>query len=230
MGGRRRGGAASTASIAELDAIDAWPTWVLSNHDNPRHRTRYGGDERIARAAAVLLLTLRGTPFLYAGEELGLEDAVVPPRPRRRPRRPRRLPGADPVDGGSPATGGRAPTRGCRGRRTAETRNVAAQRADDASVLHLYRRLLAARRASPALHSGSFAWLDTPDGVLAYERSDGQDTRRVAINFSAAPVAVDIGNGWSAHVTSDGRPFDGAIGAYQAVLFALTPGMPAEVR
>ena len=56
----------------------AWPTWVLSNHDTRRHRTRLGGDERRAGAAAVLLLTLRGTPFLYQGEELGLEDADVP--------------------------------------------------------------------------------------------------------------------------------------------------------
>ena len=71
---------------------DAWPSWVLSNHDNPRHRTRYdragpvGEDgptagrrsEARARAAAVLLLTLRGTPFLYQGEELGLLDAIIP--------------------------------------------------------------------------------------------------------------------------------------------------------
>ena len=56
----------------------AWPTWVLSNHDRPRHRTRYGGSERRARAAAVLLLGWRGTAFLYAGEELGLEDAEIP--------------------------------------------------------------------------------------------------------------------------------------------------------
>ena len=55
-----------------------WPTFVLSNHDQPRHRTRYGSEAR-ARAAAVMALTVRGTPFLYAGEELGLEDAVVPP-------------------------------------------------------------------------------------------------------------------------------------------------------
>jgi len=61
----------------ELDPRGAWPTWVLSNHDNRRHRSRYGSEAR-ARAAAVLLLGLRGTPFLYAGEELGLEDAVVP--------------------------------------------------------------------------------------------------------------------------------------------------------
>ena len=66
-----------------------WPTWVLSNHDVPRHRTRYSGwpnepadaarTEARARAAAVLLLTVRGTPFLYQGEELGLLDADVPP-------------------------------------------------------------------------------------------------------------------------------------------------------
>ena len=61
-----------------LAAPRAWPTWVLSSHDRSRHRTRYGGSERRARAAAVVLLSLRGTPFLYAGEELGLEDAVVP--------------------------------------------------------------------------------------------------------------------------------------------------------
>jgi alpha-glucosidase len=58
-------------------AAGAWPTWVLSNHDVWRHRTRYGDSEARACAAAVLLLTLRGTPFLYAGEELGLAAAAV---------------------------------------------------------------------------------------------------------------------------------------------------------
>jgi len=68
-------------ALAEMEADFAepgWPTFVLSNHDRPRHRTRYGTEAR-ARAAAVLALTIRGTPFLYAGEELGLEDGVVPP-------------------------------------------------------------------------------------------------------------------------------------------------------
>jgi alpha-glucosidase len=55
-----------------------WPTWVLSNHDVPRHRTRYGSEDR-ARAALFLLLGLRGSPVLYQGEELGLEDATIPP-------------------------------------------------------------------------------------------------------------------------------------------------------
>ena len=76
-----------------LDPRGAWPTWVLSNHDNPRHRTRYdraaaraGEDaattarrsEARARAAAVLLLTLRGTPFVYQGDELGLRTPTSP--------------------------------------------------------------------------------------------------------------------------------------------------------
>src|SRR4029450_6543454 len=72
-------------TAAALDPLDAWPTWVLSHHDNPRHRTRYGDGAARARAAALLLLTLRGTPFLFEGEELGLEDAAVPPAQRRDP-------------------------------------------------------------------------------------------------------------------------------------------------
>ncbi len=83
-------------AAAEHDPRGAWPTWVLSNHDNRRHRTRYGSEAR-ARAAAVLLLTLRGTPFLYAGEELGLEDGVIPPERVVDPGGPRRLPLAHPL-------------------------------------------------------------------------------------------------------------------------------------
>src|SRR5262245_57941793 len=67
--------------IAHVEEIMGarWPTWVFSNHDQPRTRTRLGGSDARARAALLMLLTLRGTPFLYAGEELGLEDAEVPP-------------------------------------------------------------------------------------------------------------------------------------------------------
>ena len=94
----------------------AWPTWVLSNHDNVRHRTRYGS-EAAARAAAVLLLGVRGTPFLYAGEELGLEDADVPPDrvvdPGGRDGCRAPVPWTRPT----PATAG-APSRGCRSRPT----------------------------------------------------------------------------------------------------------------
>ena len=106
-------GACIEQTVEALDPGDAWPSWVLSNHDNPRHRTRYdraaapGGEDRATArapergpgqvAAAVLLLTLRGTPFLYQGEELGLLDAVIPDRPAGRPGRTRRVPRPDPV-------------------------------------------------------------------------------------------------------------------------------------
>ncbi|HEV2062142.1 MAG TPA: alpha-amylase family glycosyl hydrolase, partial [Solirubrobacteraceae bacterium] len=115
----------------------AWPTWVLSNHDAPRHRTRYGGSERRARAAAVLLLCLRGTPFLYQGEELGLTDAEVPPDRRVDPggrdgcRAP--IPWSEQPPHGWP--GGTwlpfAPEAG--------ERSVEAQRDDPSSILELYR-------------------------------------------------------------------------------------------
>ncbi|HEY4408323.1 MAG TPA: alpha-amylase family glycosyl hydrolase, partial [Acidimicrobiia bacterium] len=209
------------ASEEAFRTAGAWPVWVLSNHDTPRHRSRYGGSEARARAAAVVLLTLRGTPFLYAGEELGLEDAVVP--------------AGDEVD---PAgrDGCRAPIPWCRGpghgwpgRRPwlpwppePAARSVAALRDDPGSILHLYRRLLAARRASPALQTGDWRLLDSPDEVLAYERG-GQDPRRVVACFGDGDQ-VDVGGdtGWVIEVATsaerEGGPFDGRLTGPGAVL------------
>ena len=137
-----------------------WPCWVLSNHDQPRHRSRFGGSEARARAAAVLLLTLRGTPCLYAGEELGLLDADVPAAARVDPggRDGSRAP--IPWDG-TPLHGW-PPTPGCRGRREPGRRNAESESADPDSILALYRRLLAIRRSSPALELGSWRLLDSP--------------------------------------------------------------------
>jgi alpha-glucosidase len=170
----------TAAILRAYEPVGAWPTLVLSNHDTPRHRTRLGSEAR-ARAAAVLLLTLPGTPFLYAGEELGLEDAVVPRERRVDPggRDGCRAPipwdasrshgwGAEPWLPWAPEPGARC---------------VAAQRADRGSILNLYRRLLHARRASDALRSGSWQSLDAPDGLLAYRRAAGDDCRVVAVNF-----------------------------------------------
>ena len=186
----------------ELDPRDAWPTWVLSNHDNPRHRTRYGGSEARARAAAVLLLTLRGTPFMYAGEELGLEDAVVPddrivdPGGRDGCRAP--VPW-DP----SPAHGWASAEPWLPWPPDSEARNAEVLRADEGSVLHLYRRLLAARRASPALQLGDWAELAAPDGVLAYERRLDGDRRVVVVNFTSAEVEVPVDGDWRVEVATD---------------------------
>jgi alpha-glucosidase len=188
--------------IAHVEEImgERWPTWVFSNHDQPRIRTRLGGGEARARAALVMVSTLRGTPFLYAGEELGLEDAVVPPE---------RV-----VDTGG-RDGCRAPipwTRADGHDWPSEpwlpwppdpaARSVESQRAEPGSFLQLARAVLAARRTSAALRSGSLRLLDdAPEGVLAYERQSGDDQRRVWINFG--PGAVELPSGWEAELRTD---------------------------
>ena len=77
----------------------------------------------------------------------------------------------------------------------ADRRNVAAQREDPRSLLHLYRELIALRRATPALHRGSYRTLDAPDGVFAYERRTGESTARIALNFADTPARVALGGG-----------------------------------
>ncbi|HET9732758.1 MAG TPA: alpha-amylase family glycosyl hydrolase [Acidimicrobiales bacterium] len=209
-----------TRVAEELEPRDAWPTWVLSNHDNPRHRTRYGTEAR-ARAAAVLLLTLRGTPFLYAGEELGLEDAVIPPEARRDP-------------GGR--DGCRAPLpwlpdphHGWAGEDPwlpwppdAATRNPATLEGDGSSILHLYRRLLDCRRRSEALRAGDLHLLDTAPGTVGYARVAPRDRRVVLVNFTDAPVGCEAWAGMNVEIASDDPavtgPFTGTLGPSQSVL------------
>jgi len=209
--------------IAEAEAAltpsGAWPVWVLSNHDTPRHRTRYGSEAR-ARVAATVLLTLRGTPFLYAGEELGLADAEVPDDVR--------------VDPGG-RDGCRAPFpwddqagHGWAGEPwlpwppDPAVRNAGALAGDRRSILHLYRRLLACRRRSAALHSGTWERLDAPDGVLAYERRAGADIRRIWANFGDEAVAGDADGDWVVEVAGSGRgegdPWDGRLSATEALV------------
>ena len=204
-----------------------WPSYVLSNHDNPRHRTRYGGDEAEARAraAAVLLLTLRGTPFLYAGEELGLEDAevaperVVDPGGRDGCRAPIPWTGGDGHGWGPDAWLPFPPDVGIR--------NVAAQKEGDDSMFRLYRNVLAARHASPALRHGSLELLDEHPEVLSYRRivpgpgddDDGADVRIVHVNFS--DDAVHVQTTGAVAVTSEGAlsgTFDGLLPAGAAVV------------
>jgi alpha-glucosidase len=221
----------------ELDPRDAWPTWVLSNHDNPRHRTRYGSEAR-ARAAAVLLLTLRGTPFLYAGEELGLEDAVVPPSRTVDPGGRDGCRAPIPWTPDAPAHGWASGEPWLPWPPSPETRNAATLRDDPSSIVHLYRRLLAARARSGALRRGAWRAIDgdaVPDGVLAYERvtDDGDDRRVVLVNFTGEAVAVGgVGAGMVVEVASDacadadtnaeGAPFAGRLLGDQAVV--LRPG------
>jgi alpha-glucosidase len=206
--------------VTHIDARGGWPTWVLSNHDNARHRTRYGSEAR-ARAAAVLLLTLRGTPFLYAGEELGLEDAVVSPDrvcdPGGRDGCRAPIPWTAAADHGWGVTDAWLPWPP-----DADTRNVESLGADPSSILHLYRRLLAARRGSPALRLGTWTALPAPDGVVAYRRAHEGDGRVVLVNFTSEVVAVRVSGRSTVEVASDGRgegrTYGGTLGPDQAVI------------
>jgi alpha-glucosidase len=197
----------------------AWPAWVLSNHDAPRHRTRYGGREARARAAAVLLLTQRGTAFLYAGEELGLEDAEVPadrvvdPGGRDGCRAPIPWTAADGHGWGDPPWLPFPP-------RAAE-QSAEALRADPGSVLHLYRRVLQVRRGSASLSLGDQEALDAPDGVLAWRRSaPGDQPRTVLVNMADAEATVGFEG--TVEVASDGvgegEPFSGLLPPDAAVI------------
>jgi alpha-glucosidase len=210
------------------DPQDAWPTWVLSNHDQKRHRTRYGSEAR-ARAAAVLLLTLRGTPFLYMGEELGLEDAVIPPEREVDPA------GRDgcraPIPWTAVADGGWDSEPWLPWPPDHEGRSRERMRGDEGSILHLYRRLLAARRGSPALKLGALKLLDSPEDTLAYVRTHGTDQRVVAINFASQPRPIELEPAAGAgallvEVSStnrgEGEPFDRTLAADEAVILHST--------
>jgi alpha-glucosidase len=203
----------------EMGRVGGWPTWVLSNHDAPRHRTRYGSEAR-ARAAAVLLLSQRGTPFLYQGEELGLENAVIPEGRAIDPG------GRDGCRAPIPWTAAR--DHGWRGEPwlpwppEPEIRNIAALRKDPLSILHLYRRQLDARRLSPALQCGELAWLPAPDGVLAYIRTKDSDRRAVVVNFNDIGVRTPIEGAWRIEVSSEGEgegtSYGGEVGPSSAVI------------
>ena len=219
--------------IAEVDAAFAarglWPAWVLSNHDKPRLATRVGSRAR-AEAALCVLLTLRGVPTLYQGDELGLEDAVVPtdrvvdPGGRDGCRAP--LPWTAEPGHGWPEPAWLPPPP------DAAARSVAAQRDDPGSTLHLTRRLIAVRTAAPALVRGTQRVLGAadgiPDGVLGFERRL-DDARTVTLAEMAgrpADVAAFADGGWTVRIASvdaaarEGRPFDGTLPADAAVVLA----------
>ena len=177
---------------------DAWPAWMLGDHDVPRIASRYdeGGNGRVrARVAALMLLTLRGTPFIYAGDEIGMTDGEVPAD------RVVDVDGRDPQRtpmqwDGSPGAGFSTGDPWLPVGRDAATVNVAAQRDDPASMLSLYRRLVWYRRGSAALRFGDYASLpDAPDGCYAYLRVADDERLLVALNFTGQPLQYPVRQG-----------------------------------
>jgi alpha-glucosidase len=192
-------------SLAELIAgyeaalpPGGWPNWVLGNHDRPRVATKRGQAQ--ARVAAMLLLTLRGTPTLYYGDELGLTDVAIPADQVRDPRElrePGLALGRDPVrtpmpwDGSENAGFTNVPP-WLPLNADWPTRNVLRMDEEPHSILTLYRRLLTLRRAHPSLSIGDFALLNTEADVLAYERRHGAERLIVALNLGARPQRLEL--------------------------------------
>jgi alpha-glucosidase len=170
-----------------------WPNWVLGNHDQPRLASRIGTAQ--ARVAAMLLLTLRGTPTLYYGDEIGMQNVLIPPELVQDPwelnvpglglgRDPERTPMQW---DGSPNAGF---TTGMPWLPLAEDYavvNVAVKRDDPRSMLTLYRRLIALRRAVPALTVGSYVPAEAHGDVLAYIRASGEQQFLVVLNLGHQP-------------------------------------------
>ena len=206
---------AFAASIEDFEALaerTAWPAWFLSNHDMSRAASRFdAGGQGAARARALLLMlyALRGTPFIYQGEELGLPDAVIPPErvvdvdgrdPERAP-----IPWRPPSEAG-PGAGFTDGEPWLPLVDDAESLCAERQAADPRSTLSLTRRLAALRAAEPALQNGDQRPCDLGPTVLAWTRGD---TFLAAVNFAAEPVAVALPEGAELVLSTDPGRADG---------------------
>jgi alpha-glucosidase len=200
---------AIAALIARYEAAlppGAWPNWVLGNHDRARLASRLGPAQ--ARVAAMLLLTLRGTPTIYQGEEIGMTDVPIPPDRVQDPWE-RRVPelglGRDAVrtpmqwDAGAGAGFTTAAEPWLPLAEDWHSVNAAVQDRDASSMLALYRALLSLRRAEPALSVGAYAPVAVEEeDVLTYERRDEATGRRLrtALNLGDRPrVLADFAHG-----------------------------------
>ena len=190
--------------------VGGWTNWTLGNHDEIRLATRLPeGHEHLA---ALLLLTLRGTPFLYYGDEIGMHQVAISESKARDPwgesvewlsRDGARSPmqwSDEPNAGFSPVdTEPWLPV----GPDYSEI-SVASELADPDSTLNLYRRLIRMRRDHPSLRIGSF--LSHPastEDVFAYRRESDTETMTVVLNFADEARAIDVGRGKLVFSTAD---------------------------
>ena len=230
----------NASSIAEImDEYEAalprgaWPNWVLGNHDKARIASRIG--EAQARVAAMLLLTLRGTPTIYYGEEIGMKDVPIAPKQVQ-----------DPAEKNEPGLGlGRDPERApmpwdgsLHAGFTSGTpwlplgpdhasANVAAMSESHESLLNLYHRLIELRRGNPALTHGAIEAVGVEGNILSYERRQGNDRLAIALNLGHEPAQVSFPSGralLSTHLDRIGEDVD------QGVALRADEGIIVQVR
>jgi alpha-glucosidase len=216
--------------IADYEAAlppRGWPNWVIASHDYPRIAAKLG--EAQARVAAMLLLTLRGTPTLYQGDELGIGKVAIPPERVRDPkelREPGIGLGRDPS---------RTPMAWDRSRHAGfssvdpwlplhvdwPVRNVEAESANQGSMLNLYRALLRLRRAEPALSIGDIELVASKADVLAYYRRHGDRRLLVALNLTSRRQEAPLPPGELLLSTTELGSFDGSLRADEGVILQM---------
>ncbi len=177
----------------------AWPNWVLGNHDQSRIASRVGAEQ--ARVAAMLLLTLRGTPTMYYGEEIGMTNVLVPPAEVQDPaeknqqglgRDPERSP--MPWDS-SPQAGFTTTQPWLRLGANHESVNVSNLGQERNSILNLYRTLIRLRRTNEALISGRIQEVAVNGSVLSYERENHAQHFLILLNFGHEQQDVYVAEG-----------------------------------
>ncbi len=217
--------------------LNGWPNWVLGNHDRPRIASRVGPEQ--ARVAAMLLLTLRGTPTIYYGDEIGMQEVTIPPDRIR-----------DPFEKNVPGRGlGRD---GCRtpmqwdGSRyagfsevepwlplpnTALRVNVENERRDGTSLFQLHRQLIALRRARPALVFGAYRPIAASGELLMFVRENAAERLLIALNLGSEPTRATFASGgiagWlvlSSHLDGVGETARGSVDLrpHEGVVIELT--------
>ncbi|WP_291686166.1 alpha-amylase family glycosyl hydrolase [Bradyrhizobium sp.] len=185
--------------IADYEAAlppGAWPNWVLGNHDRPRVASRVGQDQ--ARVAAMLLLTLRGTPTLYYGDEIGMHQVAIAPEQVRDPFE-KNVPGIGvgrdgcrtPMQWDATAHAGFSASRPWLPLPDDFVReNVVNLAADARSILSLYQALIALRKELPQLRSGDYVPIAAEGDLLLYRREGGGDAVVIALNLGDQPVSI----------------------------------------
>jgi alpha-glucosidase len=186
-----------------LHGEQAWPNYFLNNHDTSRSSTRYAGPTEDARLKllASMHLTVRGTPFLYYGEEIGMRDVSIPRAQIQDPPGKRYWPLFKARDGfRSPMQWDARPFAGFSTvlpwvpvHLNYKVRNVANQQATPASLLNFYKSLIALRRQHPALNAGNLSLIDTgEDALLVYKRFTPEETMLVVLNFSKSVQSFSL--------------------------------------
>lgn len=202
-------------------AAGVWPTTVLSNHDLPRAASRYTKGENDSQAflAMALLLTLRGTPFLYYGEEIGMRDIHLhrdeildPPGRKYWPLYKGRDGCRSPMQWDDSQYAGFSNAKPWLPLHPDYIhRNVAAQQTNPESLFHFTKTLLGLRKKIPALLSGDFIPVHSPSGMLAYLRQNGKQSVLMLLNFSGRVLEVRCPDGDSQVLLTSGKGTPGVL-------------------